>query len=68
MYFRLFGKSVCSVVRTQHSQIGVILIGQRLGGSILHLGLVLLHELGVDGDSRRCKGDFSDEFLNMVSK
>lgn len=55
---------VCTfLVRTCCSQISVVLIGQRLSGSILHLGLVLLHELRVDSDGGWCEGDLGDEFL-----
>ena len=49
------------------SEIGIILVGQGNVGSLLHLLLVLLHELLVDLDRRSRKGHFSNKFLNQVS-
>jgi hypothetical protein len=44
-------------------EVGVLLIGQRLLGSNLHLAPVLFHELGIDGNLRRRKGRSGNEVL-----
>jgi hypothetical protein len=46
-------------------QVSVLLIGQRLGGSIGHLLLVLFEKLRVDGDLGRSKSRGGNEFLSL---
>ena len=50
------------------SQIRVVFVGKCHIGRVLHLLLVLLHELGVDLYRWGSERDFSDKFLILVSK
>jgi hypothetical protein len=50
-----------------HLQISIILVRQRHGGSVLHLFLVLGHQLGVDLDLRRRESWRGDELERGVA-
>jgi hypothetical protein len=47
-------------------QVVVLLVGQRLRGSIPELVLVLQHNLGVDLDLGRSQSRCGDEFLRNI--
>lgn len=47
-------------------EVGVLLVGERHGGGILHLLLVLLHGGLVDLDLRRGESGSSDELLRAA--